>query len=84
LPIVLEEEFENTLLFINELDPEAIVIIPHCGILNGGYDKLCKSGVWEKPNIYADTALAGPGIIKDFISRHGHEKLLFGSDLSLW
>lgn len=80
LPVVLEEEFENTLLFINTLAPEAIVIIPHCGILNGGYDVLCKSGVWEKPNIYVDSALAGPEIIDDFISRYGHEKLLFGSD----
>ncbi len=80
LPVVLEEELENTLLFINELASQAIVIIPHCGMLNGGYDELCKSGVWEKSNIYADTALAGPGIIDDFISRYGHEKLLFGSD----
>lgn len=80
LPVVLEEEFENTLLFIYELAPQAIVIIPHCGLLNGGYDELCRSGVWEKPNIYADTALAGPEIIGDFISRYGHEKLLFGSD----
>jgi hypothetical protein len=80
LPVVLEEEFENTLLFINKLAPGAIVIIPHCGMLNGGYDELSKSGVWEKPNIYADSALAGPEIIDDFISRYGHKKLLFGSD----
>jgi hypothetical protein len=80
LPVVLEEEYENTLSFIYELAPQAIVIIPHCGLLNGGYDELCKSGVWEKSNVYADTALAGPEIIFDFISRYGHEKLLFGSD----
>jgi len=80
LPVVLEEKLENTLLFINTLAPGAIVIIPHCGMLNGGYDKLCKSGVWEKSNIYTDTALAGLEIIDDFISRYGHEKLLFGSD----
>jgi hypothetical protein len=80
LPVVLEEEFENTLLFINELAPDAIVVIPHCGLLNGGYDELCESGVWDKSNIYADTALAGPEIIDDFISRYGHGKILFGSD----
>ena len=80
LPVVLEEELENTLLFINELAPGATVIIPHCGMLNGGYEELCKSGIWEKPNIYADTALADPEIINDFIGRYGHEKLLFGSD----
>ena len=80
LPVVLEEEFENTLLFINELTPETIIIIPHCGLLNGGYEELCKSGIWEKTNIYADTALAGSEIIDDFISRYGYEKLIFGSD----
>lgn len=80
LPVVLEEEFENTLLFIYELAPRATVIIPHCGILNGGYDELCKSGVWEKSNIHADSALVEPEIIDDFISRYGHEKILFGSD----
>ena len=80
LPVILEEELKNTLLFIYELAPNAVVIIPHCGLLNGGYDELCKSGVWKKPNIYADTALAGPEIIGDFINRYGHEKLIFGSD----
>ena len=80
LPVVLEEEFENTLLFISELAPQAIVIIPHCGLLNGGYDELCKSGIWKKANVHADTALAGPEIIADFIGRYGHEKILFGSD----
>jgi predicted TIM-barrel fold metal-dependent hydrolase len=80
LPVVLEEEFDNTLFFINELAAEATVIIPHCGLLNGGYWELCKSGVWEKPNVYADTALANPEIIDDYVSRYGHEKIFFGSD----
>ena len=80
MPVVLEEEFENTLFFINELAKGARVIIPHLGMLNGGYELLRGKGIWEKPNIYADTALAPSGEIKDYVLRYGHERILFGSD----
>ncbi len=80
MPVVLEEEFENTLFFINELAEGVRVIIPHLGMLNGGYERLRGSGIWEKPNVYADTALASSGEMKDYVSRYGHGKILFGSD----
>ncbi len=80
MPVCLEEEFENTLYFINELAPGVNVIIPHCGMLNGGYDLFRRHGIWEMPNIYADTALAPVGDVSDYISRYGCERLMFGSD----
>jgi hypothetical protein len=80
MPVVLEEEFENTLFFINELAEGVRVIIPHLGMLNGGYELLRRNGIWEKPNIYSDTALASPGEIKDYVLHHGHERIQFGSD----
>ncbi len=80
MPVVLEEEFGNTLRFIHELATGVQVIIPHLGFLNGGYENLRRRGVWELPDVWADTALAPPGDIKDYIRRYGHERLMFGSD----
>lgn len=80
LPVVLEEELKNTLRFIREIAPGVRVIIPHLGLLNGGYDALKRHGIWEMENIYADTALASASDIADYLNRYGHERLLFGSD----
>ena len=80
MPVCLEEEFENTLYFINELAPGVKVIIPHCGMLNGGYELFRREGIWEMDCIYADTALAPAGDISDYVSRYGCERLMFGSD----
>ena len=80
MPVVLEEEFENTLFFINELAVGVKVIIPHLGLLNGGYHTFVEHGVWDKPNVYADTALASRYEIKDYIENFGYYRILFGSD----
>lgn len=80
LPIVLEEEYKNTMYLIERIDRRTPVIIPHLGILNGGYDSIKKSGIWKQPNVYADSALAYPSDIKDFITSSGVHKLIFGSD----
>jgi hypothetical protein len=80
LPILLEESLENTLFFLEELAPDLTVIIPHLGGLNGGYVALNRAGVWHRPRVYADTALAALPEIKDFIRRFGTGRLLFGSD----
>ena len=80
MPVVLEEEFENTVRFINELAVGVTVIIPHLGLLNGGYHAFVKNSIWENPNIYADTALASAHDIKDYIDNFGNDRLLFGSD----
>jgi hypothetical protein len=80
MPVCLEEEFENTLYFINELAPGVKVIIPHMGLLNGGYEQIRRRDIWAMPNVYADTALASSSDIKDYVSRYGHERIMFGSD----
>lgn len=80
MPIVLEEELQNTILFIDSLAPEIRVIIPHLGCLNGGYRAIADLGLWGLPNVYTDTALASAGEITHYINRYGHERVLFGSD----
>lgn len=80
LPIVLEESSHNTINFVSKLAPDAIVIIPHLGLLNGGFESIDASKIWESERIYADTSLAPAYIIKSFISKYGAHKLLFGSD----
>jgi hypothetical protein len=80
MPVVLEEEFENTMRFINELAVGVRVIIPHLGLLNGGYDVFVKHEVWDNPNVYADTALASRYEIEDYIDHFGYVRILFGSD----
>ena len=80
MPVVLEEELHNTIFFIDRLAPGLRVIIPHLGLLNGGYEPFVRQNVWERPNVYADTALAPAGVIADYIRRYGHSRLMFGSD----
>jgi hypothetical protein len=80
LPIVLEETFETTLRFIKQVAGRTAVIIPHLGMLNGGYDRLESAEVWNDETVYADTALADRREILNFLGRHGSDRLLFGSD----
>lgn len=80
LPVLIEEELHHTLRFIKELAQGITVIIPHLGFLNGGYELLHKHGIWEMENIFADTSLASPEEILDYIETYGHERLMFGSD----
>jgi len=80
LPIVFEESYYNTVNFITTLAPDAIVIIPHLGWLNGGFAALDASGIWKKENVYADSSLASPHEIEVFLRKYGADKLLFGSD----
>ena len=80
MPIVLEETFSRTLWFIQQVSGRTPVIIPHLGMLNGGFGRLLRSGVWEDESVYADTALAGSEEIEIFLERYGPSRLLFGSD----
>ena len=80
LPVVLEEEFDNTLRFIKELAGGLTVIIPHLGLLNGGFQAIAQAGLWEQENVWADTALAPRDEILEYLRRYGHHRLLFGSD----
>lgn len=80
LPVILEEEFENTLQLIERINGETPVIIPHLGMLNGGYHRLKTAGLFENPAVYVDTALAPLEQIADFAADYGVERILFGSD----
>lgn len=80
LPIVLEETFEQTLKFIEQVAGRTPVIIPHLGMLNGGFEALLNAGIWENTSIFADTALAGSVEISTFLDIYGADRLLFGSD----
>jgi len=80
MPVVLEEELHNTISFIQDIASDVKVIIPHLGGLNGGYEAIKTNGLWDLPNVYADTALAASYEIRDYIKRYGTERLFFGSD----
>jgi predicted TIM-barrel fold metal-dependent hydrolase len=80
MPVVLEEELDNTIRFIEQIAKDVTVIIPHMGMLNGGYQAIKKHGLWARPNVYADTALASVGEIRDYIHEYGIDRIIFGSD----
>ena len=80
LPVLLEESFENTLYLVQRIRGRTPVIIPHMGMLNGGFYALFHSGVWDDETIYADTALASGREIAQFLEKYGSGRLLFGSD----
>jgi len=80
LPVVLEESLANTIRFVREVAPEATVVIPHLGMLNGGYGALEAEGIWAERRVWADSALASPAIIAAYLDRCGPDRLLFGSD----
>jgi len=80
LPVVLEEEFDNTLRFIRELAQGVTVIIPHLGMLNGGFRAIAEAGLWDQENVWGDTALASTAEIREYVQRYGYRRLLFGSD----
>jgi len=80
LPIVLEEEFRNTLYFMERIAERTVVVIPHMGALNGGYYRLKRSGIFRSPMVWVDTALAGRDEIADFAEAYGTDRIMFGSD----
>ena len=80
LPVVREEEFKNTLHFILDLAEGMTVIIPHLGLLNGGFRAIAEAGLGDLENVWADTALASAHEIDAYLRRYGHSRLLFGSD----
>jgi hypothetical protein len=80
LPVVLEEEFANTLRFIETVSERTVVIIPHMGGLNGGYYRLKRAGIFDNPLVWVDSALAGYSEIEDFAGSYGVDRIIFGSD----
>lgn len=85
MPIIFEDEFDNTMKFLNEWAKEINVIIPHLGFGSQSYDNLKDAKIWEKENVYTDTSYISDvdisgDIIKKYIEGYGHERILFGSD----
>jgi len=70
----------QTLKFVEQVAGRTPVIIPHLGLLNGGFDRLLNAGIWNDHNIYADTALAGKFEISKFLDMYGSDRIVFGSD----
>jgi predicted TIM-barrel fold metal-dependent hydrolase len=79
LPVILEEEFEDTRRFI-EKNSEINVIIPHMGQANGGYEKMVI--FFENSNVYFDTAVAPLEAIQYILDHVGPERVIFASDVS--
>ncbi len=72
--------YENTLYFIRQVRGRTPVIIPHPGMLNGGFQALLRASVWADGTVYVDTALASSNEMSQFLERYGSSRLLFGSD----
>ncbi len=79
-PIIIEDEFLNTLELVSTINGRTPIIIPHFGFLNGGYRRLKEAGLFENPSVFVDTALASTAEIKDFAGDYGTDRILFGSD----
>lgn len=79
LPVLIEEEYDNTVLFIQR-NPELNVIIPHMGRANGGTEKM--EIFFDNPKIYFDTAVAPLEAIEYILARVGPERIILGSDVS--
>ena len=79
LPVLIEEEFENTVLFVKR-NPALTVIIPHVGGANGGTERM--KVFFNNPNIYFDTAVAPLESIKYILRNVGPERIIYSSDVS--
>lgn len=79
LPVLIEEEYEDTVQFV-ERNPGLKIIIPHIGKLNGGPEKM--TIFFDNPNILFDTSTANAELIKWALDAVGPERLLFGTDSS--
>ncbi len=79
LPVLIEEEYEDTVRFVKN-NPELKIIIPHIGSLNGGYDKM--DIFFDNPSVFFDTSCANLDAIKRILDSVGPKRVLFGSDVS--
>lgn len=79
LPVLIEEEYDNTVRFVRD-NPELKIIIPHMGNLNGGYDRM--DVFFDNPNVHFDTSVASLDAVKRVLDNVGPERVIFGSDVS--
>lgn len=79
MPTIIEEEFDLTVALIERLDP-APIILPHCGRLNGGIEKM--DVFFDDERISFDTSVTPLEGIEQILRNVGPERLIFGSDVS--
>jgi len=79
LPVTIEEEYEDTVHFV-ERNAGHPIIIPHIGSINGGYERMVT--FYDKPNVYFDTSVASLEAIKTVLNGVGPERIIFGTDVS--
>jgi len=80
--VLLEEEYDNTMRFVDDIAAGMPVIIPHLGALNGGVRRLLGEDFWKRENTYADMSAGSTSEddIRAFLDRYGPHRLLYGSD----
>jgi predicted TIM-barrel fold metal-dependent hydrolase len=49
-------------------------------MLNGGFRSIAEAGLWAQENVWADTALASPDEVREYLRGYGYHRLMFGSD----
>jgi len=79
LPVIIEEEFDNTVHLIERLGGVP-VIIPHCGCANGGHERM--DIFFDNPHVYFDTSVATPDKVQYILVGVGAGRVIFGSDCS--
>lgn len=79
IPVLIEEEYSDTVRFVND-NPELKIIIPHMGEINGGADKM--DVFFDNPNVSFDTGVAPLDDIKRILDNVGAGRIIFGSDVS--
>jgi len=79
LPIVIEEEFAFTEVFVRKTK-NLKIIIPHLGGLGGNPMDFLDT-FKGRDHVYFDTALASSDTVMKFMDKIGHERILFGSDI---
>lgn len=78
-PVVLEEEFDETIAFVRRMQ-DVPVIIPHMGKLNGGWQLM--EEFYNEKHVYFDTSTAPLEAIDSILNQVGAERVIFGSDVS--
>lgn len=79
LPVLIEEEFAQTVEFVRRMR-DVPIIIPHMGQLNGGW-KLMEE-FYDEKHLFFDTSTAPLEAIESILNAVGAERVLFGSDVS--
>ncbi|MGQ9732341.1 MAG: amidohydrolase family protein [Candidatus Zipacnadales bacterium] len=77
LPIRLTESFGFTLA-LAERFAQAIFIIPHMGLRNGGVSRVLNT-LADRPHVYFDTSIVEPN--EGMVERVGFRRVLLGSDI---